>query len=84
MSVIGWIILGGLAGWIASIITRRNHLQGCLGNIIVGIVGAIIGGGVVVFLGGQGLTGFNLSSLFIATFGAVILLLTVNIFLGRK
>ena len=83
MSLIGWIILGGLAGWIASIITRRNHIQGCLGNILVGILGAIIGGGIVILLGGQGVTGFNLSSLFVATLGAVILLVAVNLLFGR-
>jgi uncharacterized membrane protein YeaQ/YmgE (transglycosylase-associated protein family) len=51
MSIIGWIILGGLAGWIASMLTGRNDRQGCLMNIIVGVVGAAIGGAIVAYLG---------------------------------
>jgi len=83
MSIIGWIILGGLAGWIASMITGRNDQQGCLLNIIVGIVGAAIGGAIVGFLGGGGVTGFNLGSLLVAVLGAVVLLAIVNWFTGR-
>jgi len=83
MSIIGWIILGGLAGWIASMITGRNDQQGCLMNIIVGIVGAAIGGAIVGILGGGGVTGFNLGSLLVAVLGAVVLLAIVNWFTGR-
>lgn len=83
MSIIGWIILGGLAGWLASIITGRNERQGCLMNIIVGIVGAVIGGAIVGFFGGGGVTGFNLGSLIVAILGAVVLLAVVNFFTRR-
>ena len=83
MSIIGWIILGGLAGWIASMITGRNDQQGCLMNIIVGIVGAAIGGAIVGFLFGGGVTGFNLPSLVVAIVGAVVLLAIVNLITRR-
>jgi uncharacterized membrane protein YeaQ/YmgE (transglycosylase-associated protein family) len=83
MSIIGWIILGGLAGWIASMITGRKDQQGCLMNIIVGIVGAAIGGAIVGILGGGGVTGFNFGSLLVAILGAVVLLAIVNWFTGR-
>jgi len=83
MSIIGWFILGGLAGWIASMITGRNDQQGCLMNIIVGIVGAAIGGAIVGILGGGGVTGFNFGSLLVAILGAVVLLAIVNWFTGR-
>jgi uncharacterized membrane protein YeaQ/YmgE (transglycosylase-associated protein family) len=73
-NILVWIILGGVAGWIASILTGRNKRMGCLANIIVGVVGALIGGFVVGFLGGAGITGFNLPSLVVAVLGAVILL----------
>jgi uncharacterized membrane protein YeaQ/YmgE (transglycosylase-associated protein family) len=79
MSICGWIILGGLAGWIASLITGRNDQMGCLANIVVGIVGAFIGGVIVAYLGGSGITGFNLPSLLVAIVGAVILLVIVGL-----
>jgi uncharacterized membrane protein YeaQ/YmgE (transglycosylase-associated protein family) len=84
MSIIGWIILGGLAGWIASMLTGRNDRQGCLMNIIVGVVGAAIGGAIVGLFGGGGVTGFNLGSLLVAILGAVVLLAMVNFFTRSK
>lgn len=74
MNIILWIILGGLAGWIASMIVGNNESQGVIGNIVVGIIGAFIGGFVSQFFGFSGITGFNLGSLVIAIIGAVILL----------
>ena len=84
MSIIGWIILGGLAGWIASIITGRNQQQGCLMNIVVGVVGAAIGGALVGLIGGSSVTGFNLWSLIVAVLGAVVLLAAVNFFTRKR
>lgn len=80
MSLLYWIIIGALAGWIASIITGKNSEMGAVANIVVGIVGAFIGGFIVNILGGQGITGFNLWSLIVAVFGAVLLLLLVGLF----
>ncbi|MDX1438192.1 MAG: GlsB/YeaQ/YmgE family stress response membrane protein, partial [Anaerolineales bacterium] len=71
MSIFGWIILGGIAGWIASIITKRNDQMGCLTNIIAGMLGAIVGGWIFSIFGGGGVTGFNLASLIVATSVAV-------------
>mgnify|MGYP000996410570 CR=1 FL=1 len=78
MGIISWIVIGALAGWIASIITGNNKQMGAGLNILVGIVGGFIGGIVMNLLGGSGVTGFNLWSLLVATVGAVILLLIVN------
>ena len=78
MSILGWIIIGALAGWIASVITRNNRKMGAGANILVGIVGGFIGGLVMNLIGGHGITGFNFWSLLVATGGAVILLLIVN------
>lgn len=83
MSLLYWIIIGALAGWIASIITGKNSEMGAVANIVVGIVGAFIGGFIVNILGGQGITGFNLWSLIVAVFGAVLLLLLVGLFKRR-
>ncbi len=79
-NLIVWIIFGALAGWIASIIMRTNAQQGAAANIVVGIVGALIGGFLVQLLGGSGVTGFNFTSLIIAILGAVILLAVVKTF----
>jgi uncharacterized membrane protein YeaQ/YmgE (transglycosylase-associated protein family) len=84
MGILSWIILGGIAGWLASIVTKRNDQMGCITNIIAGIVGAAVGGWVFSLLGGQGVTGFNLPSLLVAFVGAVIVLAVLNLITRRK
>jgi uncharacterized membrane protein YeaQ/YmgE (transglycosylase-associated protein family) len=74
MGIISWILLGALAGWLASIAVGRNRRMGCVANIVVGVLGALLGGLIVSLSGGSGVTGFNLYSLFVAFIGAVILL----------
>lgn len=74
MGIFGWIILGGLAGWIASMIAGTNARQGLFGNIVVGIIGGLLGGFLASIFGIDGITGFNLWSFVIALVGAVILL----------
>lgn len=81
MSILAWIIIGGLAGWLASVLVRGGGL-GILGDIIVGIIGAFIGGLIVTLLGGQGFTGFNIWSFIVAVIGAVILLAIVRMARG--
>lgn len=78
MGIIGWIIVGALAGWIASMITGKNSEMGAGANILFGVLGGLIGGFVMNWLGGYGITGFNLWSLLVATIGAVVLLIIVN------
>jgi uncharacterized membrane protein YeaQ/YmgE (transglycosylase-associated protein family) len=79
MNIIGWIILGGIAGWLASIVMKRNDQMGCITNVIAGIVGAVVGGWVFTLFGGQGVSGFNIPSLIVAFIGAVIVLGIVNL-----
>lgn len=83
MGIIGWIVLGGLAGWIASLMTGTDKSMGLMANIVVGIVGALIGGFIFNALGGTDVTGFNLWSLFVAVVGSVILLTIVKMFNGQ-
>ncbi len=83
MGIILWIIFGALAGWVASLIVGTNDQQGCLIDIIVGIIGAFIGGFVFSRLIGVGISGFNFSSLLVAIAGAVILLFIVKAIRGR-
>ena len=84
MGIISWIVLGGIAGWLASIVMKRNDRMGCIANIIAGIIGAAIGGWVFSLFGKTGVTGFNLSSLLVAFVGAVIVLAVVNLITRKK
>jgi uncharacterized membrane protein YeaQ/YmgE (transglycosylase-associated protein family) len=84
LDLILWIAFGALVGWIASMIMGTNEEQGAVANIIVGIVGALLGGAIGRALGGPGVTGFNLPSLFIALLGSVILLFFVRMFTGSR
>ena len=79
MGILAWIILGGLAGWIASMLMGTDASQGLFLNIVVGIVGAMLGGFVFSFLGESGVTGFNFYSLLVAVIGSAILLWIVKL-----
>ena len=79
MTLVLWIIFGALAGWIASMIMGANAQMGALANIVVGIVGALIGGFIMNAFGAQGVTGFNLTSLIVSVLGAVVLLFLVGL-----
>lgn len=81
MGIFSWIIVGGLAGFIASKIMTGEG-SGLLMNIIIGIIGAFLGGLIVSVLGGQGVSGFNIWSIFVSVIGAVVLLGIVRLFKG--
>jgi uncharacterized membrane protein YeaQ/YmgE (transglycosylase-associated protein family) len=78
-----WIILGGILGWLASMIMRTNAQQGVFLDIIVGIIGAFLGGLLLAPLFGTGTINqndFSLSGLLVSLLGAIILLAVVNLF----
>lgn len=75
MNIIAWLILGAVAGWIASVIMGTNGSQGLLGDIILGIIGAFLGGFLFNLTGVSGATGLNLWSLFVAVIGAIVALM---------
>jgi len=79
-----WMLVGGVAGWLASLVVRGTGL-GLLGDIVVGILGAFLGGLVLAVLrpGTLADTGLTFGSLIVAFVGAVILLLVVRVFSGR-
>ena len=77
VNFIVWLILGGLIGWIASKVMRTDAQQGILLNIVVGIVGAFIGG--LIFSGGSINEGLTLYSFLVSLVGAIILLAIVNL-----
>jgi uncharacterized membrane protein YeaQ/YmgE (transglycosylase-associated protein family) len=76
---LAWIVLGGMAGWISSILTKNNARMGLLANILVGIAGGFIGGFLMNLIGARGVTGFNLWSLLVAVIGASILLWIIGL-----
>ena len=83
MNFIVWIIIGGILGWIASIIMRTNAQQGLFLNIVVGIIGALVAGFVLTPLFGIGTinqNNFSLPALLVSLLGAIILLAIVNLF----
>jgi uncharacterized membrane protein YeaQ/YmgE (transglycosylase-associated protein family) len=84
LGFIGWIIIGGLAGWVASKIAKTDEKQGVLSNIVIGIVGALIGGFLFELFGGAGVTGFNLWTFLVAVVGAVVLLFIWKLVTGKK
>lgn len=75
MSIIGWIVIGAVAGWLASMITGHNARLGWLANVVVGIVGALIGGFVWgLITGAEFIATFSLGTLLVAIVGAAVLL----------
>jgi uncharacterized membrane protein YeaQ/YmgE (transglycosylase-associated protein family) len=83
-NIISWIIVGGIAGWIASMIAGEDARQGWVANVIVGIIGAFIGGLILSFLGFGPLTGpWRWETFIAAIIGAVILLFILRAVQGR-
>jgi uncharacterized membrane protein YeaQ/YmgE (transglycosylase-associated protein family) len=74
MSFLAWIVLGALAGWIGSMIVNRAG-EGLFLDIVLGIVGGLVGGWLFSAMGSAGVTGFNVWSLFVAVIGSVIVLM---------
>jgi uncharacterized membrane protein YeaQ/YmgE (transglycosylase-associated protein family) len=78
MSILVWIIFGGLVGWVASMFMGTDGQQGILLNVVVGIVGAVFGGWIMTFFGQAGVSGFNFYSFVVALIGAVVLIFIVK------
>jgi uncharacterized membrane protein YeaQ/YmgE (transglycosylase-associated protein family) len=79
MGILMWVVLGGLAGWVASMIMGTNAKMGALANIVVGMLGSVIGGWIFNWFGGYGVTGFNLYSFAVALVGACVLLFVAKL-----
>lgn len=75
MSILAWIVLGLVAGWLASVIVKPGPgSSGLLGNLVIGVLGAFVGGWLFQQFGAQGVTGFNFYSILVAAAGAAVLL----------
>ena len=82
MSIIVWIVIGGLAGWVANMIMKTDG--SLLKNIVTGVVGALLGGFVMSFFGADGFTGCNVWSFVVALVGSVILIGAINLLTGKR
>jgi uncharacterized membrane protein YeaQ/YmgE (transglycosylase-associated protein family) len=83
MGVIAWVVMGLIAGFIASKLYKGSG-QGVVLDIVLGIVGAVVGGSLVTALGGTGITGFNLWSIIVAVIGAIIVLAIYHAVMDRR
>ena len=84
MSILSWLVVGLIAGWLASHLMKGRG-YGCLGDTLVGVVGALIGGFLATALfGGDYLTGINLTTVLVAIGGAILLILIVRMLPGRS
>lgn len=78
MGIILWIVFGAIVGWIASVVMKSNSEQGLLSDIIVGIIGAVLGGWIMSLFGETGVTGFNIYSFLVAILGAIVLIAIIR------
>jgi uncharacterized membrane protein YeaQ/YmgE (transglycosylase-associated protein family) len=83
VGILSWIVLGAIAGWIGSMLVNRTG-EGLFRDIVLGIVGGVVGGWIFAALGSTGVTGFNLWSLFVAVVGAVVVLALYHAVIRRS
>jgi len=83
MGLLGWILVGLIAGLLARWIVKDSR-TGCIYTVVVGVLGALIGGGLMSLLDEQGVTEFSLRSIVVAALGAVLLLLMLQAIAGRR
>lgn len=83
MGILSWIIVGLIAGWLAGLVMKGGG-YGILGDIILGIIGALVGGFLAGALFGVGITGFNIETLIVAFLGAVVVVAIVRALPGRS
>jgi len=84
MGLIGWIVLGALAGWIASLITKTNREQGWIGNVVLGVAGALVGGFVWNLFSDDDAIDFSVGSLILAVLGALLVSFVWKMVTGRR
>lgn len=82
MGLLSWIVMGFLAGALARLVLPGTQPYGCLVTVVIGIVGAVVGGFLAAQMGYGGITGFDLRSLVIAVFGAVVFLVVLRLLRG--
>jgi uncharacterized membrane protein YeaQ/YmgE (transglycosylase-associated protein family) len=84
MSILAWIVVGIIAGWLARMVIRGEGPAGILGDMVIGIVGAVVGGWIFNAFGHPGATGVNIGSIIVAFVGALVVLGLMRLFTGRR
>jgi len=84
MSILAWIIVGIIAGWLARKVIPGAGPAGLLGDLVIGVIGAVVGGWIFGYFGHPGATGVNIGSLVVAFVGAVVVLWLVRQVLGTR
>ena len=84
MSILAWLIVGIIAGWLAKMVIPGEAPRGVLGDLVIGVVGAIAGGWIFNYFGHPGATGVNLGSIVVAFAGAVVVLWLMRQFVGTR
>ena len=85
MGILAWLIVGAIAGWLAGMLVKGDESLGIIGHIVLGIVGGLIGGFLAGLLtGGDYITGINITTILVATIGAVIAVIGWNAVTGRS
>ncbi|NLC41905.1 MAG: GlsB/YeaQ/YmgE family stress response membrane protein [Erysipelothrix sp.] len=76
-NILVWVVVGGIAGWLSSMIVGGKG--GLVTNIVVGIIGSFIGGWIFTSTSGSAITGINVTSIFVATLGSIVLLVVLKL-----
>ncbi len=84
MSIIAWLVLGLIAGWIGSMIVNRGRGDGLIMDIVLGVIGAFVGGFLFNMFGASGVTGLNIYSMVVAVIGAVVVLFIYHALVRRR
>ena len=85
MGILSWLIVGAIAGWLAGLLVKGDESLGVIGHIVLGIIGALVGGFVAGLLtgGNDYITGINVTTIVVATIGAVLAVVVYNALRGR-
>lgn len=84
MTLLAWVIVGIIAGWLAKMVIPGEGPKGVLGDLVIGVVGAIAGGWIFNYFGHPGATGVNIGSVLVAFIGAVVVLWLMRQFVGTR
>jgi uncharacterized membrane protein YeaQ/YmgE (transglycosylase-associated protein family) len=80
MGILSWLVVGAIAGWIAGVLVPGDERFGIVGHIVLGIVGALVGGFIAgVVVGGEYVTGINVTTIVVATIGAIVVVVGWNL-----
>lgn len=86
MGIISWIVVGAIAGWLAGMLVKGDEGLGIIGKIVLGIIGAVVGGFIAGLAtgGNDYITGINITTIIVATIGAVVVVLGYHMLTGRR